>query len=100
MKFRPYQQDGVQSYGFHWWCPGCDTAHGVPVQGPNAWGFEGTPDNPTLSPSVLVNGGQQNPGCPVCHCYVRAGKIQFLSDCTHELAGQTVEIPDFPEHWG
>jgi hypothetical protein len=30
----------------------------------------------------------------VCHSFVTDGRIQFLSDCTHELAGQTVDLPD------
>ncbi len=29
------------------------------------------------------------------HSFVVDGHIQFLGDCTHELAGQTVDIPDF-----
>jgi hypothetical protein len=36
----------------------------------------------------------------VCHSFVTDGKIQFLSDCTHALAGQTVALPDWPtEDW-
>ena len=31
----------------------------------------------------------------VCHSFVVDGRIQFLGDCTHELACQTVDIPDF-----
>ena len=27
--------------------------------------------------------------------FVRNGQIQFLSDCTHKMAGQTVDLPDF-----
>lgn len=34
-----------------------------------------------------------------CHMYIREGKIQFLSDCSHALAGQTVEMPDFDEQY-
>lgn len=30
----------------------------------------------------------------VCHSFVTDGKIQFLSDCTHDLAGQTVDMVD------
>lgn len=30
----------------------------------------------------------------VCHTFVTDGKINFLSDCTHELAGQTVPMQD------
>lgn len=31
----------------------------------------------------------------VCHSHVKNGKIQFLGDCTHELKGQTVDLPDW-----
>lgn len=31
----------------------------------------------------------------VCHSYVRDGQIQFLGDCTHKLAGQTVPLEPF-----
>ena len=31
----------------------------------------------------------------VCHSFVVNGQIQFLPDCTHALAGQTVPIPDW-----
>jgi hypothetical protein len=31
----------------------------------------------------------------VCHSFVRNGKIEYLSDCTHNLAGKTVDIPKF-----
>lgn len=30
----------------------------------------------------------------VCHSFVRDGRIEFLSDCTHALAGQTVELSE------
>jgi hypothetical protein len=32
----------------------------------------------------------------VCHVFVENGKIRFLDDCTHELAGKTVDIPVWP----
>ena len=32
----------------------------------------------------------------LCHSHVREGRIQFLSDCTHALVGQTVDLPDIP----
>lgn len=87
------------------WCPGCDGAHQITVkddpnrQGP-IWGYNGNPDAPTFTPSVLVryNGADADKpdGIPsVCHSFVTDGRIQFLSDCTHHLAGQTVELPDF-----
>lgn len=99
------------------WCPGCGEAHAVRVRedGQNvggAWGFNGNYDRPTFSPSVLVRGKRKitdeeydrirageklNIPDMVCHSFVRDGQIQFLGDCTHALAGQTVPLPDFDE---
>jgi len=30
----------------------------------------------------------------ICHSFVTAGQIRFLSDCTHDLADQTVPMED------
>ncbi len=102
------------------WCPGCDQAHSVRVSegGQSGWAYNGNPAAPTFSPSVLVRGGHFAEGregkdcwctyeerfggpapfkCAVCHSYVTDGQIQFLGDCTHALAGQTVPLPAFPE---
>lgn len=50
-----------------------------------------------LEPSVLTRSNYN--GEPyVCHCFVRNGMIEFLSDCTHALAGQTVPVPDMPTY--
>jgi hypothetical protein len=32
----------------------------------------------------------------VCHFFVRAGKLDYCSDSTHALAGQVVDMPDWP----
>jgi hypothetical protein len=94
----------------HFWCPGCDEAHGIVHEGPNAWGWNGDLDRPTFTPSVLVRGVQWGPESgfhrpshavepgrtTVCHSFVTDGRIQFLGDCTHQLAGQTVDLPDWP----
>lgn len=98
-------------------CPGCGELHQVAVAGDTrpAWDFNGDFDRPTFSPSVLVRGHQLsrdengkwngewerdatgNPIPSVCHSFVRDGQIQFLSDCTHDLAGQTVVMPSMEE---
>lgn len=54
--------------------------------------FNGNPDCPTFEPSIMYN---FVPG-HVCHSFVRDGRIQYLSDCTHPLAGQTIELPELP----
>ncbi len=68
---------------------------------------------PTISPSILVQGVERLTDAErarvmagekidkpetVCHSFVRAGRIQFLDDCTHRLKGETVELPDLPEY--
>lgn len=87
-------------------CPGCDRWHGINVgegTGPR-WTWNGSVEKPTFTPSILVT----YPAKPdanedfkewrtarVCHSFVTDGRIQFLGDCTHALAGQTVDVPDF-----
>ena len=82
----------------------------------NSWSWNGSLEAPTFQPSVLVTGyemsdeayamiergespvGGKYPGNKTCcHSFVTDGRIQFLSDSTHALAGQTVELPDWPK---
>lgn len=94
-------------------CPGCGDSHLIG----ETWRFNGDLDRPTFSPSLLVRTGHHaNPlhkdgddcwcnyeqrygekppfACYVCHSFIRDGKIEFLGDCTHPLAGQTADLPD------
>ena len=95
------------SVAFH--CPGCDATHSIRVR-PNGklptWGYNENPASPTFTPSVLVKTGRavdpafvRESGDPpeICHSYVTSGSIQFLGDCTHALAGQTVPLPEWPK---
>jgi len=70
----------------------------IPVTGPRAWTFNGTLDQPTLSPSILVRWREWNADGSetnhACHSFVRDGRIEFLGDCTHALAGQTVDLSE------
>lgn len=91
-------------------CPGCDTAHGID---PKRWEFNGNLERPTFTPSVLVRftlyGPEKlpfekydGPGVceatpAVCHSFVTDGRIRFLGDCTHTLAGQTVDLPPWQD---
>jgi hypothetical protein len=80
---------GGDVYVFH--CPGCKGGH--PVEVPH-WTWNGSMDAPTFSPSLLCNPSYTELRC---HSFVKEGMIQFLPDCFHELAGQTVEIPAWDE---
>jgi hypothetical protein len=96
------------------WCPGCQCAHGVWTTKQNGvgatWSFNGDMDKPTFNPSLLIrftrditdaehlqimSGVPLNLPKSVCHSFVRDGQIQFLSDCTHHLAGKTVPMEAF-----
>lgn len=113
---------GLEGGRVAFWCPGCDEMHHIPVAdqynpGIN-WGYNGNPAAPTFTPSILVRSGHYVPGrrpgdgcyctwdkkeqeefadlkCSVCHSFVTDGRIRFLNDCTHALAGQTVDLPEF-----
>ncbi len=107
--------------GLMFWCPGCDMAHKIDHgagAGPR-WSWNGNVDKPTFSPSVLVHWDQWVPPATnpeirekinsgeivqteehrVCHSFVTDGRIQFLGDCTHHLAGQTIDLPPFDWGW-
>lgn len=56
--------------------------------------FDGNYDSPTISPSL---GWPAEPKDFHCHSYIKSGMIEYLSDCTHGMAGQTVELLDVPE---
>lgn len=103
------------------WCPGCEHyrdgdpepaggLHMLPVSGDSSlrptWQFDGNLDAPTLSPSILtrleharrhVDGELRDVGLFVCHSFLRAGVWEFLSDCTHALAGQRVPAVSLPD---
>ena len=83
------------------YCPGCEDPHAVNTvpNGPR-WTYNGDPDSPTFSPSIKVTEmwweNKKQVADKVCHSFVKNGRIQFLPDCTHKMAGQTVDIPEWP----
>lgn len=112
----------IEGGGVTFMCPGCGYAHVVWIKPDPArparpcWGYNGNPEKPTFTPSILLTGHEWHP--PVtpenleewrrspwpqhqverrCHSFITDGRIQFLGDCTHELRGQTVDLPDWTE---
>lgn len=81
-------------------CPACDEPHGPkvePLGHPGSWAWNGSLDRPTFTPSLLCRWEGLVKGKEikrVCHLFITDGRIQFLSDCTHALAGQTVDLPE------
>src|SRR4051812_21233604 len=114
--YRVLKQDNTPSDRIAFKCPGCNEIHMI-SDAPGAWTFNGDFEKPTIRASVLVRGGHYAPGwvgpncwcnwkerypddetsfkCTQCHSFVTDGMIEFLSDCSHELAGKTVPLLDF-----
>ncbi len=110
-----------QPLGYLFWCPGCDEAHAVYVEGMARsgarWSFNGDELRPTFTPSLLIQYDRYEPPATtpelrsqilsgeivqtkvhhVCHSFIRDGQILFLGDCTHALAGQLVAIPEWED---
>lgn len=107
-----HRTDGIRTMMFE--CPGCEMSHMVNVSGSGVpvWGWNGSMTDPTLTPSIKVTYRHpkgytsENPApvgyqgeCvdEICHSFVTNGRIQFLGDCTHKLAGQTVDLPEIDQ---
>lgn len=91
MKLQPLSGAGVG--GFSFFCPGCDHRHVYYTSGPMTWSFNGDRERPTFTPSLLNTcDAHPDPKQRRCHLFLTDGKIQYCSDCTHDLAGQTVEM--------
>ncbi len=75
------------------WCPGCRYCHHLET---TRWRWNGDMVKPTASPSLLIN-REKLGDSPRCHLFVKEGRIQYLSDCTHRLAGQTIDMVPWEE---
>lgn len=72
-----------------WWifhCPGCGYGHYFDGR----WTFNGNVVRPTFRASLLIEGVRDK--VPRCHSFVTDGHIEYLGDCTHVLAGKTVDM--------
>ncbi len=88
-KMKIHKQESLSFF-----CPGCKMGHTVN----KSWGYNDNPESPTFSAhSIKVD---FRPNGPLCHSFITDGMIKFESDSTHELSGQTVELPHFPENYG
>jgi hypothetical protein len=87
----------IVPYYFVFWCPGCNRSHAIAVKGyavKPTWDWNEYMSAPTFNPSLLVMDHREP---KVCHFFVRDGKIMYLADSQHKLAGHTVEMPDWQE---
>lgn len=99
------------SGGYAWFCRACNQGHPLP----SGWTFNGDLEKPTFSPSFRhagkkttrnergewtgdwVRDADGNPVDEVCHYILTDGIVNYCSDCTHDMAGQSVPLPDLPD---
>jgi hypothetical protein len=95
----PIRSVGIPVIGYGFDCPGCKEFHLIYTNHPSPsknWTFNGDLVKPTFSPSLLVRWGA-DPNRKICHSFIRDGKIEFLTDCTHQFAGKTLELPEIKD---
>lgn len=65
------------------------------------WSWNGDVFAPTFSPSIFTRMPWGEEGKEIRnHVFVKNGEIQYLSDCSHEYAGKTIDLPrlcDWPD---
>lgn len=91
LKLTPFEIAGARA-GYLFYCVGCKSAHPIYVEQANPrngarWSFDGNIEAPTFLPSLNLPGA--------CHMWIKAGRLEYLSDCSHALAGQTVDMQQF-----
>jgi hypothetical protein len=100
--------------GYSYYCPGCKCSHMVTSKWnidlktdtihpsvlvkenwgmPDDWDYDSAPKNEDGSLKTGDNGKILGAvKTPRCHSWVRNRSIQYLGDCSHELAGKTVPM--------
>jgi hypothetical protein len=91
--------EGTDSPDLLFFCPGCQCGHGIWTSHPNGitgatWTWNGSMDKPTVSPSLAINFHNRGKDAR-CHVVITDGKLHFCADCTHQYAGQVVDMVEF-----
>jgi len=78
------------------WCPACKAPHEIHLQTSThqqrkKWEWNDNMARPTFEPAFRVEAAGR-----VCHYFITDQRIEFLPDCSHDLAGQTVPLPIYP----
>lgn len=94
----PKLKETGESPDYLFYCPGCKCDHGLWTSNKNGnnviWKFNGDLNKPTVTPSLLIKHGKNI----VCHLFIKEGMLKYLHDCSHELAGETIEMEDYTIH--
>lgn len=83
---------------FH--CPACKHAHVVTFQNHTMpWSWNGNIERPTITPSLKISECSEKgePIRVICHLNVTDGMLVYHIDSSHEFAGKTIPMVDWPE---
>jgi uncharacterized protein DUF6527 len=86
----------VEGGDYTHWCPGCEETHVLPIKR-GRWTFDGNMIAPTCTPSFIHRWHSWDDKTStrvenVCHYVLTAGVLNFCTDSTHALAGQSVPL--------
>lgn len=79
---------------FMFWDIGLNEPNAFYIQPGRGWSWNGDYEKPTVHPSVLLTRPDVR-----SHLFIWEGQLRYCADCSHELAGKTVDMVDFPEDW-
>jgi hypothetical protein len=97
----PVEEVRVTEKPSYWIVDSPATGH-ILIPRDGRWTFNDDYARPTFTPSVNETWGKEgqeweefkrDPRPNRNHCWIRDGRIEYLSDSTHSMAGTTVEIP-------
>lgn len=98
VKFLIGRYNGEKDARLAYYCSACEEEHDVNIlreAGMNdehpCWTFTGTLENPTLSPPVVIK-ENYNDKTTICHHHITNGQIIYADDCTHNWAGDTIDM--------
>lgn len=80
--------------GYVFWCPACKEYHRIT----DSWYIRYDHEFITVRPSIRVKcdgywSGREFKSLN-CHLFITNSRLEYLSDCTHEMAGMTVDMVD------
>jgi hypothetical protein len=88
----------METYGkYAIYCNACNEPHVFHTVKPNTlglrWCFNFDLDSPSFYPDLKI----YHPDGRICHSVVLDGNITYTRNSTHQLAGATVVLPNFPD---
>ncbi|MCK9544275.1 MAG: DUF6527 family protein [Novosphingobium sp.] len=83
------KKEGHDKYLFY--CPGCRCFHWFTTP---RWLWNNNIESPTVTPSIVLNAQDLKQRC---HLQIINGRLRYLSDSYHYLAGITISMVDLEE---